>query len=178
MKAERKTKEVVIVAQLTGEEQRVETGDVVFDHLLTSLFFYMEKGVEIKATWDLRHHLWEDMGLILGALLSDALKGQKLSRFGHTIIPMDDALVLVSVDLSRAYLSFDLDFVNEEGFELSLVREFFHAFSRSLPATIHVKKLAGFNPHHLCEAAFKALGVSLRDATKPSSRVESTKGEI
>lgn len=178
MKMERKTREVLITAELLEKEQRIETGDPVFDHMLTSLFFYMQKGARIKATWDLRHHLWEDTGLVIGSLLSEYAKGQNVNRFGNAIMPMDDALVLVSVDLSRSFLMFDLEFPSGEGFEPSLVKEFFQAFSRSYPATIHVKKLAGFDPHHICEASFKAFGAALKEALKPSSRIESTKGEI
>jgi imidazoleglycerol-phosphate dehydratase len=90
---------------------------------------------------------------------------------------MDEALVLASVDLSRPYLVTDFDLKEvETGFEITLVRQFLEALSRSLEATIHLKQLSGGNTHHVIEAGFKALGRSLADALKPSDRVESTKG--
>ncbi|WP_461866582.1 imidazoleglycerol-phosphate dehydratase HisB [Thermococcus sp.] len=173
----RKTKETDIIVEV-GVEGSIETGDRVFDHLLTALFFYMREKVNIKASYDLRHHLWEDLGITLGEELREKIKGKKIARFGNATMPMDDALVLIAVDISgRAYASVELaPEESEEGFELTLVREFLWALARTLNATIHVKQLAGVNAHHIVEAAFKGLGIALRKALEESERLESTKG--
>ncbi|NJE25175.1 imidazoleglycerol-phosphate dehydratase HisB [Thermococcus sp. MV5] len=174
----RKTKEVDIIVEI-GVEGEVNTGDRVLDHLLTALLFYMQEKANVKAKWDLRHHLWEDLAITLGEELREKIKGKKIARFGNAIMPMDDALVLVAVDISRPYLNLELDFKeSEEGFELTLVREFLWALARTLNATIHVKQLSGVNAHHIVEAAFKGLGVALRKALEESERLESTKGVL
>lgn len=174
----RKTKETDIVVEL-GVEGEIETGDKILDHLLIALFFYMREKASVKASYDLRHHLWEDLGIVLGEELKGKIKGRKIARFGNAIMPMDDALVLVAVDISRPYLNLELDFKEEEeGFSLALVREFLWALARTLNATIHVKQLAGVNAHHIIEATFKGLGVALRQALSESERLESTKGVL
>lgn len=174
----RKTKETDIIVEI-GVEGGIETGDRVFDHLLTALFFYMREKANVKASYDLRHHLWEDLGITLGEELRDKIRGKKIARFGSAIMPMDDALVLVAVDISRPYLNLEIDFrESEEGFEVTLVREFLRALARTLNATIHVKQLAGVNAHHIVEATFKGLGVALRQALSEGERLESTKGVL
>ncbi|MFO8109615.1 MAG: imidazoleglycerol-phosphate dehydratase HisB [Thermoplasmata archaeon] len=173
----RKTREVEISVSL--EEGVVDTGDEVLDHLLTSLSFYMEKELSVTASWDLRHHLWEDLGIILGEVLHDEIKDRNIMRFGSSVVPMDDALVLVSVDISRPYLNFDVDTAEpEKGFENTLVKEFLWALAKSFGVTIHVKQLNGTNGHHVIEAAVKALGMALKGAMSDSSRLESTKGVL
>jgi len=175
----RKTEEVEMVVDLDTDEMKIDTGDNVLDHMLKTMFFYMEKDVYIEAEWDLRHHLWEDMGITIGKAMKESIDGKNISRFGNSIMPMDDALVLVSVDISRIYLSLNLDYTyDEEGFEVSLVKELLNGIVRNLSATIHVKKLDGEDKHHIIEAAFKGLGVSLKSALSVSERIESTKGSI
>ena len=172
----RKTAEVEINVEF-DESLKVETGDGVFDHLLNTLLFYMDKPGNIRASGDLRHHLWEDTGIVLGGALKKEIGETRVARYGTSVIPMDEALVLASVDLSRPYLVTDFDLKEvETGFEITLVRQFLEALSRSLEATIHLKQLSGGNTHHVIEAGFKALGKSLANALKPSDRVESTKG--
>lgn len=172
----RRTEEVEITVKLGGDID-VETGDDVFDHLLNTLLFYLDKPGEIRANWDLRHHLWEDTGIVLGKVLKEEIRDEKIARYGSSIIPMDGALVLSSVDLSRPYFATDLNPEEAEaGFSLTLAKQFFEALTRSLEATVHLQQLAGTNSHHVIEAGFKALGTSLREAMKASSRVESTKG--
>lgn len=174
----RKTRETDITVEI-GIEGGINTGDKVFDHLLTALFFYMQENVNIRATYDLRHHLWEDLGIVLGEELREKTRNKKIARFGNAIMPMDDALVLIAVDISRPYLNLELDLKeNEEGFELTLVREFLWALARTLGATIHVKQLSGINAHHIIEATFKGLGVALKQALSQSERLESTKGVL
>ncbi|WP_148882290.1 imidazoleglycerol-phosphate dehydratase HisB [Thermococcus aciditolerans] len=172
----RKTRETDVTVELDAAGG-IRTGDKVLDHLLTALFFYMGRGAKVEATYDLRHHLWEDVGITLGEELRSKLS-EKFARFGDAVMPMDDALVLVAVDISgRPYASVELSFEEgEEGFEASLVREFLWGLARSLRATIHVKTLSGVNAHHVVEAAFKGLGVALGRAIRESRKVESTKG--
>ncbi|MFA4641064.1 imidazoleglycerol-phosphate dehydratase HisB [Pyrococcus kukulkanii] len=174
----RKTKETDIIVEI-GKEGTIRTGDRVLDHMLTALFFYMGVKASVKAEYDLRHHLWEDVGITLGEEIRAKLP-EKFARFGSAIMPMDDALVLVAVDISgRPYLSLELDpKEGEEGFEVSLVREFLWGLARSLRATIHVKQFSGINAHHIIEATFKGLGKALGEAIKEVERLESTKGVI
>ena len=134
---------------------------------------------KVKANRDLKHHLWEDVGITIGEEIKDKIKNKQIARFGNSIMPMDDALVLVSVDLSRPYLNFQTDIDEEEpGFEITLVREFLRSLSRTLDATIHVQKLSGINSHHIIEAVFKGIGVALGEAVSESDRLESTKGVL
>lgn len=174
----RKTEEVEIEVEL-GKRRDIETGDKVLDHMLESMTFYMEMNSEIKAEWDIRHHLWEDMGIILGEALSQHIEGKDIERFGNTLMPMDDALLMIAVDISRPYLRMDLDIEEEESeFEISLVKEFFEALSRTLCVTIHIEQRSGHNGHHIIEAAFKGMGVTLGQALKESGEVKSTKGVL
>ncbi|NJE55470.1 imidazoleglycerol-phosphate dehydratase HisB [Thermococcus sp. 21S9] len=166
--------DVTVDLNVAGE---IRTGDKVLDHMLTALFHYMGVDARVKAEYDLRHHLWEDVGITLGEELRSKLP-EKFRRFGSAIMPMDDALILVAVDISgRPYVSAELSFEEgEAGFEVSLVREFLWGLARSLKATIHVKTLSGVNAHHVIEATFKGLGVALGQAIRESKMVESTKG--
>ena len=175
----RKTGECEVIVDI-GKRGEIEVEDEVLKHLLKTLFFYMDKDVSISIKGDLRHHLWEDTGITIGMEINRIIEKGRIERFGTEIIPMDDALVLVSVDISnRAYLNFELDFEEEEsGFEIGLVHEFLWGLARGIPATIHVKKLAGKNAHHVIEAAFKALGKAIKKAISFSEKTFSTKGVI
>ena len=186
---ERKTAETAIslTLDLDGEGRySIRTGIGFFDHLLTHLAFQGCFDLEIKAEGDLEvdaHHTVEDVGLVFGQALTAALGDRKgISRYGSAILPMDDALILVAVDLSgRPYLNFDLPLGGGKigpQFEAELAKEFFAAVSRS-GITIHVQRLAGENRHHLLEAAFKAAGRALRAAVALDPRqkgLPSTKG--
>lgn len=153
--------------------------DPVLSHLLKTLLFYMDKRCHLEASGDLPHHLWEDVGITLGMWLSEQIDRAMVARFGQTIMPMDDALVMSVVDISRTWLSWDLgDLDGETGFEQGLARELVMGLCRSLQATIHIRKVAGENAHHVIEAAFKALGKSLGQALQEKDRVMSTKGVI
>ncbi len=172
----RKTKEVDI--RVSPGEGEVRTGDPVLDHLMKTLFFYMGREVSVEASGDLRHHLWEDLGIAVGEALREEVD-ERMHRFGNAVMPMDDALVLVSVDISRPYLSLELEPEEEEnGFLVTLVREFIWALARTLGATIHVKQLSGRNAHHLIEASFKGLGIALKQALTEGGRLESIKGVL
>ena len=186
---ERKTKETAIslTLDLDGEGRyAIQTGIGFFDHLLTHLAFQGCFDLEIKAEGDLEvdaHHTVEDVGVVFGQALTAALGERKgISRYGSAVLPMDDALVLVAVDLSgRPYLNFDLPLGGGKigsQFEAELGQEFFAAVSRA-GITIHLQRLAGENRHHLLEAAFKAAGRALRAAVALDPRqkgLPSTKG--
>lgn len=172
----RRTNEVDITVILGVDETRIDTGDGILDHLLRTMFFYLEVKADIVATWDLRHHLWEDMGIAIGQELSPPR--DRLARFGNSTIPMDDALVMVSLDISRPYLKFDLRYNDNEGFDLSLVKEFYWALARTMGITLHINQISGENSHHIVEASFKAFGNALWQALQSSEKLKSTKGAL
>ncbi len=175
---ERKTNEVEIKIEMEKETE-VDTGDPVLDHMLTTLLFYSGLEARIKGRGDLPHHLWEDTGIALGETIKAELEDGEITRYGSALIPMDDALVLVAVDISRTYVKVDLEAPEaEEGFSPALYRELLTGFVRGLGATLHVKKLAGNNAHHLLEAGIKALGRALKTAISPAEEVNSTKGVL
>lgn len=175
----RKTDEVEASLDFVEENIRIETGDGAFDHLLETLFFYMESPVRIRASGDLPHHLWEDTGILIGRALREGLEEARIARYGKAIIPMDEALVLCAVDISRPHLNFDLSPPEtEDGFSPVMAKQFLGGLARTLEATIHLKQLDGRNSHHVIEAGFKALGVGLSEALEGSERLESTKGDL
>lgn len=174
----RRTDEVEITVKFKEEgEPEIETDDNILDHLLETFLFYMKAPAKISATGDLPHHLWEDTGILLGRAIKERVEDRKIARYGSAVIPMDEALVLSSVDISRAHLDFELNpSENERDFSPVLARQFLAGLSRSLGATIHLKQLSGRNSHHVIEAGFKSLGVSFAKALESSERLETTKG--
>ena len=145
--------------------------------------------LRIRASGDLHidnHHTVEDVGICIGKALSEAL-GDKigLKRYASTLLPMDDALIQVALDLSgRPYLSWQVQFpTNKIGtFDTELFEEFFRAVSSSAGLTLHIKKISGINSHHIGEAVFKAVAQALRGAVEIDSRqknkIPSTKGSL
>ena len=131
------------------------------------------------------HHTVEDCGIVLGEAIKEAVGSKEgINRYGHMILPMDDALVLCAVDLcGRPYLQFDAKFPTERiGYlDTELVREFFYAVSYSAGMNIHIKVISGQNSHHICEAMFKSFAKALDIATCYDSRITnvlSTKGTL
>ncbi len=187
---DRETKEtkVEVVVDLDGGQGRaVHTGLGFFDHMLHQLAFHGQLDLGLKATGDLHiddHHLVEDVGIVLGEAFRQAISGSSpYVRYADTHSPMDDALILVAVDLSgRAHLGWDVPFTRDKVGELSTecVREFFQAFVNNAQVTLHVRKIAGYNDHHVIEAIFKGVGRVLHQATRFSDRkdVPSTKGSL
>ena len=188
---ERKTRETEIRVRLnldgTGEAQ-VNTGIGFFDHMLTAFARFAYLDLDLQATGDLEvdaHHTIEDCGIVLGQALREAC-GDKvgIERIGEALLPMDEALVQVALDLSnRAYLVWTLDctdgMVGE--FPIEMAEEFFRAFAVQSGLTLHVRQLAGKNHHHILEAVFKgvgrALGLALHLNTRYSG-ILSTKGVL
>jgi imidazoleglycerol-phosphate dehydratase len=167
---------------------QISTGVGFFDHMLVLFARHSLFDLEIDAAGDLHvdaHHTVEDVAICLGRALRDAL-GEKagISRFGHALIPMDEALALAAADLSgRGYLAFSGAFPKGKtgDFDLELVEEFLRALAANGEFTLHVRLLAGKNSHHACEAVFKAVARALREAVSFDDRqpgVPSTKGVL
>lgn len=187
---DRETKEtrVNIVLDLDGgTKQDVDTGIGFFDHMLTLLAFHGMLDLGIKAEGDLHvddHHTVEDVGIVLGKAVRQSLvESEPVLRYGNNHTPMDDALVLVALDISgRGSLYFDLPMNREKLGELSTecVKEFFQAFAVNAGINLHIKYIDGANCHHICEAAFKGVGRALNQATRKSERrqISSTKGKL
>jgi imidazoleglycerol-phosphate dehydratase len=170
-----------------GSKVDVDTGIPFFDHMLHQLGFHGHLDLGLKAGGDLDvddHHTVEDAGIVLGVGIKRALiETEGINRFANAMVPMDDALVAVAMDVcGRGHLSYDIEFKRETigGLSLENVREFFQALALNAGITLHMKKLAGSNDHHVCEAAFKAFGVALREALARTERIgaPTTKGKI
>lgn len=157
-------------------------------HLLTALARHSRFDLTVSARGDTEvddHHLCEDLGLTLGRALRLAWSNNPvLCRFGHALLPMDEALALVAVDISgRPYLAWDVTLPDQRVgcFDAELVPEFLRALTQESGITLHVRLLAGRNAHHCLEAVFKALGLALRQATRIEAEldgVQSSKGEV
>lgn len=188
----RKTNETDIYAEINLDGRgvgKIDTGIGFLDHMLTLFARHGRFDLTVKCTGDLQvdgHHTVEDVGICLGKVFLQAV-GEKrgIGRYGFTVLPMDEALILTAVDLSgRAYLGYGLDIrAGKVGdFDTELAKEFFYAFVRSAECTLHVKQLSGSNAHHIIEGAFKSFARSLRRAVATESGFEdeipSTKGVL
>ena len=188
---DRKTRETDISLSLGLEgsgKAAVSTGLGFFDHMLELLAGHGLFDLEVSASGDLKtggHHTVEDVGICLGMALSEAL-GEKrgINRYGSMILPMDESLVMVVLDLSgRPYFAYEGGPVGESiaGFDSALVSEFFRAVVNHARMTLHVTVLSGGDVHHTIEAVFKGFGKALRQAValdQRSSAVPSTKGVL
>lgn len=188
---ERKTNETDVVVRLeidgTGES-KIDTGVGFFDHMLTLFAKHGLFDLEVTAKGDLEvdgHHTVEDVGICLGQAFSQALGNKEsITRYGFFILPMDEALATVCVDISgRPYLAYNLDMTASKvgGFDTDLTHEFFQAFIVNAGVSMHVRLQAGTNPHHVIEAVFKAFARAMDEATMLDSRrpgVQSTKGVL
>lgn len=169
-------------------EYNLNTGIGFFDHMLAHLSKHSLMDLNLTAEGDLEvdaHHTVEDVGIALGSALREALGDRKgIRRYGSELVPMDEALALVAIDLSgRPYLGYSVDLGSGllGTFDLELGEEFFRAVSVHAGMNIHIRMLAGTNRHHCLEAIFKAFGRSLRMAMEKDPRVEgipSTKGTL
>lgn len=188
---ERITKETKIVMDLNldGSGQAdIHTGIGFFDHMLNSFARHGMFDLSVKVQGDLyvdSHHTIEDTGIVLGEAIKRALGDKKgIRRFGYFILPMDETLVLASLDLSgRPYLNFQLPLTVERVgmMDTEMVREFFYAVSYSCGMNLHLKLMDGTNNHHMIEAAFKAFAKALDEAVSYDSRITdvlSTKGSL
>ena len=163
-----------------------ETGIPFFDHMLAQLGKHGGFDLSIRCLGDLEvdtHHTIEDVGIVLGEALKEAL-GDKVGvrRFADSLVPLDEALVQVALDLSgRPFIAYDLDPVAEwiGTFDPQLAEEFWRAFAFGAGITLHIRSLAGRNGHHVIEASFKGVARALRDAVRiEGTGVPSTKGRL
>lgn len=171
-----------------GTVNEARTGIGFLDHMLELFAAHGRFDLQVKAAGDLQtggHHTVEDVGICLGSALAQALGDNRgITRYGSVQLPMDEALALVSVDISgRPYLAYnvDLSHTNIGGFDVDLALEFFQAVVNNARITLHVRLLAGSNPHHIIEAVFKGFGRALDQATTLDPRVSevpSTKGML
>jgi imidazoleglycerol-phosphate dehydratase len=185
----RATKETTIDLALTVDGSgttSVSTGIPFFDHMLEQLGKHGGFDLSIDAQGDLDvdlHHTVEDVGIVLGNALREAL-GDKagVRRFANSLVPLDEALVQVAVDLSgRPYLVYEVDPISEwiGTFDPQLAEEFWKGFVDGARITLHVRSVSGKNGHHVIEASFKGVARALRDAVKiESDSVPSTKGTL
>ena len=188
-KQHRDTKETTVDLVLEvdgGGSASSSTGIPFFDHMLEQLGKHAGFDLRIEATGDLEvdlHHTVEDVGIVLGTALKDAL-GDKagVRRFANALVPLDEALVQVALDLSgRPFLVYEVDPVAEwiGTFDPQLAEEFWRAFAFAAGITLHVRSLAGRNGHHVIEASFKGVARALRDAVSiEGTAVPSTKGSL
>jgi imidazoleglycerol-phosphate dehydratase len=174
-KVMRKTKETAITVELDVSDTKgtnsIVTDSAFLTHMLVTFSKFSGFGLTIKATGDIEHHLVEDVAITLGKALRNSIDGLgAIKRIAHTIVPMDDALVLVSVDaVDRPYASIDLPDV--------MYTHFFRSLALEAKITLHIKVLDGVGMHHIIETAFKAFGIALGDALAKSDTLMSTKGK-
>lgn len=183
----RKTKETDIAVQVNLDGQgsyEISTGVGFFDHMLTHLSKHSGIDLTVRAEGDLQvdaHHTVEDVGICLGEALGQALGGKRgIARFGHSVVPMEDAKAEVSIDLSgRPYLVYRVQYASEKigEFDVQCVEEFWRAFSTAGRLNLHIEVPYGTNSHHIAEAVFKAVGQALGQAVRiTGTRIPSTKG--
>jgi len=164
----------------------IDTGIGFLNHMLTLFSKHGLFDLDIKASGDLfvdAHHTVEDVGIVLGQAIKEALDSKKsIKRYGSAIVPMDEALAMVAVDVGgRPFLVFEVSFTNDKvgEMETSLFEEFFRALAFNAGLNLHVKIFHGSNDHHIIEAVFKAFGRALDEACGTDERIEgvmSTKG--
>ncbi len=181
---------ISLTLNLDGKgESKIDTKCGFFDHMLTLFSKHSKIDLEVTCNGDVNvdyHHTVEDVGIVLGKAVLEALGDKKgINRYADTILPMDEALILTALDVSgRSFLNFDIDFPSEKigDFDTELVEEFFMALTRSAEITLHIKKLAGENSHHVAEGAFKSFARTLRAAVALDEnfkdQLPSTKGVL
>lgn len=166
----------------------ISTGVGFFDHMLSALGRHSLCDLTVHATgdtWVDDHHTVEDVGIVLGQALAQALGDKSgIARFSDVTVPMDEALVLAAIDVSgRGELYWDVPIAAQKvgTFDTELGHEFFQGFARDAGITLHVREIAGENAHHILECAFKAVARAIRGAVEIDPRVQgvpSTKGSL
>ena len=172
----------------TGKSD-IQTKVGFLDHMLTLFAKHGRFDLDVSCdgdTWVDDHHTVEDVGIALGQAFAVALGDKRgIIRYGNMILPMDESLILTAVDISgRGYLGYELDIPTQKvgTFDTELVEEFWLGFVRNAQCTLHIRKLAGTNSHHIIEGAFKSAGRSLRAAVAIeeafANEIPSTKGVL
>lgn len=188
----RKTAETDISLKLNLDgigKSEIDTGCGFLNHMLTLFAKHARVDIELKCIGDTDvddHHSVEDIGIALGEAFSKALGDKRgIVRYGSTILPMDESLILSAVDLSgRSHLEYGLEIPSEKvgSFDTELTLEFFLAFVRNSKCTLHIKQLSGINSHHIIEGAFKSVARSLKAAISIDNdfkdEIPSTKGVL
>lgn len=187
----RKTGETDIALSLGIDgngKTNIDTGIGFFDHMLNSFARHGLFDLDVKAIGDLVvdcHHTIEDVGIVLGEAIKEAIGDKKaIKRYGSVILPMDDALILCAIDLSgRPYFAYDVGLTVDRvgNFDTEMVKEFFYAVSYGAKMNLHIKMLSGSNNHHIIEGIFKAFAKALDEATIIDPRITdvlSTKGTL
>ncbi|MCA3358952.1 MAG: imidazoleglycerol-phosphate dehydratase HisB [Roseomonas sp.] len=181
---------ITVALGLDGEGRAdIATGIGFLDHMLTALARHGLFDLKVQAKGDLHidfHHTTEDVGIVIGQCLRQALGDKRgIRRYGAAVIPMDEALAEAAVDISgRPYLAWSVSFAQPKIGEMDteLFEEFFRALAFNAGITLHVTQKAGTNAHHVAEACFKALARALREAVEPDPRaigaIPSTKGVL
>lgn len=186
---DRETAETTIHAVLDldgGSRQDISSGVGFFDHMLHQMAFhgFLNLGITVEGDLDVDdHHTIEDVGIVIGQAIREAIQGGAVERYASNHTPMDEALVLVALDISgRGMVTFECEFRRESigGMSTECVREFFRSLCAHAGITLHIHKLAGLNDHHVCEAIFKGFGRALHAATRKVERrtPSSTKGQL
>lgn len=168
----RQTKEttVSVLCSMSDDPSAIRTGDAFYDHMLVTLARYSGLSLAIEAAGDLQHHLLEDVAISLGLALKAEIPS-RCARYGHAVVPMDDALVEVAIDIGgRPFYAGRLP--------SKLYDHVMRSFATAADCTLHVRVIRGTDRHHIIEAAFKALGLSLRAAMVEGTSVFSTKGSV
>jgi len=155
------------------------------NHMLNTFAKYCNINMKLVASGDLyvdTHHLIEDIAIVLGKAIRERIdQNSKIKRFGYTILPMDDSLILLSLDLSgRSFLNYDVSIDSSSIGDIPTenYKEFFMKLTNNAMMNLHIQKLAGENSHHIIENIFKALGLCLKDALEENEAILSTKGTI
>ena len=188
----RKTAETDITLKLNLDgsgKSDIDTGCGFLDHMLTLFAKHGRFDLDVKCVGDTNvddHHTVEDIGISLGLAFKEALGDKKgVTRYGYMILPMDETLILSSVDFSgRAYLNYDLNIPTAKvgTFDTELTEEFFYGFIRNAECTLHIKQLDGKNSHHIIEGTFKSVARTFKEAVKIDSQfaddILSTKGVL
>lgn len=180
--------ELNLMLEGTGKAD-ISSGVVFLDHMLTLFAHHGRFDLVLKCKGDTYvddHHTTEDIGIALGQAFSEALGEKKgVIRYGSTILPMDEALILTAVDLSgRSYLGYGLKIPTEKvgSFDTELVKEFFLGFVRNCACTLHIQQMDGENAHHIIEGTFKSFARSLKEAVRLDpdylDEIPSTKGSL
>ncbi len=181
-KVSRETKETQVTVEINLDgngEAEIKIDYPFFKHMLFTLAEFSSTDLYIEAKGDLPHHIIEDVAITLGYALDKAVERDSIMRYGYATIPMDEALIVCSLDMvRRPYFSYNLKLVSNQEFEPSLVEHFFRSLAFSTPMTLHMYQLNGKDPHHIAEAAFKSFGLSLKQAVQPSKRSMSVKGSL
>ena len=182
--------DILLKLNLDGKgKSKIDSGCGFLDHMLTLFAKHGRFDLNVKCKGDTNvdyHHTVEDIGICLGQAFNNALATKKgITRYGSTILPMDEALILSAIDLSgRSFLVRELNITaNKVGdFDTELVEEFFQAFVRTAECTLHIRQLSGSNAHHIIEGIFKSVARSLRTAVeidpKAKDEIPSTKGVL